>query len=55
MDQQIKDAYFAWTASPERAGILDHSLDVKMLDGKSFEEAVIEILREAGRLPEGHE
>jgi hypothetical protein len=53
MDKQLQDAYYAYTIERARAGILDHSLDIALLEGKTVEEAIVAILREAGRLPEG--
>lgn len=51
MNKQLLDAYFDYTSERARAGIIDHSLDVAILDGKSVEQHVVEVLRAAGRLP----
>ena len=55
IDQRIMDVYDAMSVERVGRGILDHTLDVLTLDGWSVEEAMIEELRAAGRLPEGHE
>lgn len=53
MDKPLLDAYLEHTGELARRGILDHSLNNAILDGKSVEEHMIEVLRAAGRLPEG--
>ena len=53
MNRQLLEAYYDYAGERVRAGILDRSLDIAILDGKSVEEHVIEVLRAAGRLPEG--
>lgn len=51
MNQRLLDAYYEYTLERVQAGILDHSLDIALLDGKTIEEHMIEVLRAAGRLP----
>lgn len=55
IDQRIMDAYVDYHRDPARRYILDHTLDTLILDGLSVEDAMIEELRAAGRLPEGYE
>jgi hypothetical protein len=52
MNQQLLDAYYEYCLERVRAGIIDHSLDNDLLDGKTVDEHIIEVLRAAGRLPE---
>jgi hypothetical protein len=53
MDERLSDAYFEYTMKRVRKGIIDHSLDIAILEGKTVEEHIVEVLRAAGRLPEG--
>jgi hypothetical protein len=53
MNSRILEAYVSYSGELARRGILDHSLDVAILEGKTVEEHMIDVLRKAGRLPEG--
>jgi hypothetical protein len=53
MSDRLLDAYYAYCLAQVRAGIIDHSLDAAVLEGKSVDEHVVEVLRAAGRLPDG--
>ena len=53
MNSRILEAYVSYSGELARRGILDHSLDVALLEGKTVEEHMIDVLRKAGRLPEG--
>lgn len=53
MNEHLLDAYYEYCSGLARAGILDHSLDNAILDGQTVEEHIVEVLRAAGRLPEG--
>src|SRR5947208_2319234 len=53
MNDRLLDAYDRYAAERVRAGIIDHSLDAAILDGRTIEEHIVEVLRSAGRLPEG--
>jgi hypothetical protein len=53
MDDRLFEAYDQYAIERVRAGIIDHSLDAAALDGKTVREHVVEVLREAGRLPAG--
>ncbi|MCC7368944.1 MAG: hypothetical protein IT306_11005 [Chloroflexi bacterium] len=53
MDEKIFRAYLDYTDELGRRGILDHSLNDAIADGKSVEEHMIDVLRAAGRLPAG--
>ena len=51
IDQALMDAYIAYAEDLVSRGIIDHSLEMRTLDGTSAEQAIRDILREAGRLP----
>lgn len=53
MDERIFRAYLDYTDELGRRGILDHSLNDAIMDGRSVEEHMIAVLRAAGRLPTG--
>lgn len=53
MDKRILDAYYDYSLDQVRAGIIDDSLTENIDDDRSLEIRIIEILRAAGRLPEG--
>jgi hypothetical protein len=53
MTDRILDAYYEHCLSQVRAGIIDHSLDAALLDGKSVDEHIVDVLRAAGKLPAG--
>jgi hypothetical protein len=53
MSDRLLDAYYEYCLAQVRAGIIDHALDAAILDGKSVDEHIIEVLRAAGKLPEG--
>ncbi len=52
--QTLMDAYDEYMEEQVRGGVIGHDLDVKTLEGKNVEQAIVEILREADRLPEGY-
>lgn len=51
MNDRIRDAYIEHELALAKAGILDHSLNIAILDGKTVEEHMIDVLRAAGKLP----
>ena len=53
MNRRLRKAYYDYLDDLARAGIIDHALNNAILDGKTVEEHVVEVLRAAGRLPEG--
>ena len=53
MNKHLRDAYYAYLDELARAGIVDHALNNAVLEGKTVEEHIVEVLRAAGRLPEG--
>ena len=53
MHERLRNAYYEYLDDLARAGIIDHSLNNAVLAGTPVEEHVIEVLRAAGRLPEG--
>jgi hypothetical protein len=53
MNPRILEAYVSYSGEMARRGMLDHSLDVALLEGKTVEEHMIDVLRAAGRLPDG--
>ena len=53
MNEQLRRAYFEHLDTLARSGVIDHALDNAILEGKTVEESIVEILRTAGRLPEG--
>jgi hypothetical protein len=53
MNKQLRDAYYEYLDDLANAGIIDHALNNAVLEGKTVEEHVVEVLRAAGRLPEG--
>ena len=53
MNDRLLDAYYEYCIDRVRAGIIDHALDAALLDGKTEDEHIVEVLRAAGRLPEG--
>jgi hypothetical protein len=53
MDNRIQDAYFEYCLEQVRAGIIDDSLTEGPDDGRSMDQRIVDILRSAGRLPEG--
>ena len=52
MNSRLFDAYFEYSLDGVWRGILDPSLDVALLEGKTVKEHMINVLRTAGRLPE---
>ena len=53
MNDQLREAYLDYLDDLARSGILDHALSNAILEGKTVEEHVVEVLRAAGRLPDG--
>ena len=53
MEKRILDAYYEYRLAQVRAGIIDDSLTDDIDDKRSMDERIIEVLRAAGRLPEG--
>src|SRR4051794_7939783 len=53
MKERLFNAYDEYVVERVRAGVIDHSFDIAILEGKSVEEHIVEVLRAAGRLPEG--
>ena len=51
MNDQIRDGYIEHELALVKAGILDHSLDIAILEGRTVEEHMIDVLRAAGKLP----
>jgi hypothetical protein len=55
MNDRIRDAYYQYASEQIRAGIIDHSLDVAILEGKTVQEHMVDVLRAAGKLPDDWE
>src|SRR4051812_48291414 len=53
MNRPLRKAYYEYLDELARAGIVDHALNNAILEGKTVEGHVIEVLGAAGRLPEG--
>jgi hypothetical protein len=53
MNEQLLCAYYLYLDDRARSGVIDHALDNAILEGKTVEEAIVGILRAAGRLPDG--
>jgi hypothetical protein len=53
MNERLLDAYYEYTGELVRAGIIDDSLTENLDDDRPLEDRIAEILRAAGRLPEG--
>ena len=53
MNRQLREAYYEYLDDLGKAGVIDHALDNAVLTGKRVEEHIIDVLRAAGRLPEG--
>ena len=53
MNQRLLDAYLEFSGERARAGIIDDSLTDDLHDDRPLEERIADILRAAGRLPEG--
>jgi hypothetical protein len=53
MKKRLREAYYEYLDDLARAGIIDHALNNAVLEGKRVEEHIVEVLRAAGRLPEG--
>jgi hypothetical protein len=53
MDKRLRDAYYDYCDDLARANIIDHALNNAILEGKTAEEHIVEVLRAAGRLPAG--
>jgi hypothetical protein len=53
MDERLLKAYFDFTSDLVRAGIIDDSLTENIDDDRPYDERIADILRAAGRLPEG--
>jgi hypothetical protein len=53
MNQRILEAYLEYSGEQARAGIIDDSLTENLDDDRPLEDRIIDILRAAGRLPEG--
>jgi hypothetical protein len=53
MNKQLRDAYYEYCDGLARAGIIDHALNNAILEGETVEEHIVDVLRAAGRLPEG--
>jgi hypothetical protein len=53
MNERLLDAYYEYTGDLVRAGIIDDSLTENLDDNRPLEERIEDILRAAGRLPEG--
>ena len=51
MHDRLRDAYVEHELAQARAGVIDHSLNVALLEGKTVEEHMVEVLRAAGKLP----
>lgn len=55
LDERVLRAYFAFSQEQVRAGILDHRFVIYLLAGETETGAMIHVLRDEGRLPEGYE
>jgi hypothetical protein len=53
MDERLRKAYYDYLDGLARSGVVDHALDIAILEGKSVEDHVVEVLGAAGRLPAG--
>jgi hypothetical protein len=53
MNQRLLDAYLEYSGEQARAGIIDDSLTENLDDERPLEDRIEDILRAAGRLPEG--
>ena len=51
MNDRLRDAYIEHELAQARAGVIDHSLNAALLEGKTVEEHMIDVLRAAGKLP----
>ena len=51
MNDRILDAYYEHCLALARAGIIDDSLNDAILDGKTVDEHMVDVLRAAGKLP----
>ena len=50
MNDSIRDAYYEHCLALAQAGIIDDSLNDAILDGKTVDEHMIDVLRAAGKL-----
>ena len=53
MNERLLDAYYVYATDLVRAGIIDDSLTENIDDDRPLDERIADILRAAGRLPEG--
>lgn len=53
MSGRLRKPYRDYLDELARAGIIDHVLNNAILEGKTVEEHIVEVLHAAGRLPEG--
>jgi hypothetical protein len=53
MHELLREAYYDYLDDLARAGIIDHALNDAVAAGKPVEEHIVDVLRAAGRLPEG--
>ena len=48
---RLHECYVDHALAQARAGIIDHSLNIALLEGKTIEEHMVDVLRAAGKLP----
>jgi len=53
MNDRLLDAYYEYASDLVRAGIIDDSLTENIDDDRPLDERIADILRAAGRLPDG--
>jgi hypothetical protein len=53
MNERLLEAYYEYASDLVRAGIIDDSLTENLDDDRPLGERIADILRAAGRLPEG--
>ncbi len=51
MNEQIRELYIDHTLDQAEAGILDHALTNAIHEGMTVDEAMVRVLRLAGKLP----
>jgi hypothetical protein len=53
MNKRLRDAYCEYLDDLSNAGMIDHALNSAILEGKTVEEHIVEVLRAAGKPPDG--
>ena len=53
MNERLRGAYYEYLDDLAHRGIVDHALNIAVIEGKSIEAHIVDVLRAADRLPKG--